>query len=105
MDMQSACGFDTYDAEMCSENYVDNDLDRQIRPSGSEPDELDPNMFVGNGLVNDTGVGRGKGRAKKPPPTSLGKFYDDSYEKFAGETKSDIDNRDGEEEEDLFVEA
>jgi len=50
----SACGFDTYDAEMCSESYVDNELDKQIRPSGSEVDELDPNMFVGNGLVNDT---------------------------------------------------
>lgn len=78
----SACGFDTYDAEMCSESYVDNELDKQIRPSGSEVDELDPNMFVGNGLVNDTGVGRGKGRAKKPPPIQLVDFYDDSYEKF-----------------------
>ncbi|KAL3805689.1 hypothetical protein HJC23_005933 [Cyclotella cryptica] len=80
----AACGFDEYDPEMCSENYVENDLDRQIRPSGANADavDLDPNMFVGNGLVNDSGVGRGKGRAKKPPPKSLGKFYDDSYTKF-----------------------
>lgn len=78
----AACGFDTFDAEICSDKYVDDDLDRQIRPSGYEADELDPNMFMGNGLVNDTGVGRGKGRAKKPPPTQLKSFYDDSYEKF-----------------------
>ena len=67
---------------MYSKSYVDNELDKQIRPSGSDVDELDPNMFVGNGLVNDSGVGRGKGRAKKPPPTTLNDYYDDSYEKF-----------------------
>ncbi|KAL9183538.1 hypothetical protein ACHAXT_004394 [Thalassiosira profunda] len=98
----AACGFDAHDAEMCSEHYVDNELDKQIRPSGSEADELDPNMFVGNGLVNDSGVGRGKGRVKKPPPTSLGKFYDDSYEKFKRK-----DEEAGEEEEyeepDIFL--
>ncbi|KAL7541606.1 hypothetical protein ACHAXR_011064 [Thalassiosira sp. AJA248-18] len=105
----AACGFDTYDAEMCSENYVDNDLDRQIRPSGSETDELDPNMFVGNGLVNDTGVGRGKGRAKKPPPTELGKFYDDSYEKFKrkknknDDNKSSFEDEEDDEEVDIFL--
>lgn len=79
----SACGFTTYDAEISSENYIDNELDKQIRPYGSEDqDEIDPNMFVGNGLVNDSGVGRGKGRAKLPPPTKLGDVYDDSYDKF-----------------------
>lgn len=98
----AACGFDQYDAEMSSENYVDNDLDRQIRPSGSEVDELDPNMFVGNGLVNDSGVGRGKGRAKKPPPTSLSDFYDNSYEKFKGKDKSESDD-DEEDEVDIFL--
>jgi len=101
----AACGFDVYDKEMCSENYVDNDLDRQIRPSGSEADELDPNMFVGNGLVNDSGVGRGKGRAKKPPPTHLKNFYDDSYEKFKKITNDgavDVDEKE-EDETDIFL--
>lgn len=100
----AACGFDSHDAEMCSENYVENDLDRQIRPTGGDTSDLDPNMFIGNGLVNDTGVGRGKGRAKKPPPTYLGKFYDDSYDKF--KRKKD-DNQyaedEMEEEADIFL--
>jgi RNA polymerase sigma factor (sigma-70 family) len=91
---------------MSSENYVENDLDRQIRPSSAESDELDPNMFVGNGLVNDTGVGRGKGRVKRPPPTSLGKFYDDSYEKFKRikdeSSDDDVDYEEEEEEADIF---
>jgi len=103
----AACGFDEYDAEMCSENYVENDLDRQIRPSGTNADavELDPNMFVGNGLVNDSGVGRGKGRAKKPPPKSLGKFYDDSYTKFKRKnTGSNAPDEEIEEDEsDIFL--
>ena len=49
----------------------------QIRPAGSESmfDVLDPNMFVGNGLANDAGPGRGRGRAKKPPPVKLGDVY------------------------------
>jgi len=101
----AACGFDAQDREICSENYVDNDLDRQIRPSGSEVDELDPNMFVGNGLVTDSGVGRGKGRAKKPPPTRLKNFYDDSYEKFKRK-KSDVGettDQEDEEEVDIFL--
>ena len=97
----TACGFTDYDAEMSSENYVDNDLDKQIRPSGSETDELDPNMFVGNGLVNDSGVGRGRGRAKTPPPTLLGKFFDDSYVKFKGKPGKEIDAE--EDEEDIFL--
>ena len=102
----AACGFTDFDAEMSSDNYVENDLDRQIRPLSAETDELDPNMFVGNGLVNDTGVGRGKGRVKRPPPTSLGKFYDDSYEKFKrikDESSDDDDDYEEEEEEaDIF---
>jgi len=71
---------------------------------------MDPNMFVGNGLVNDSGVGRGKGRVKKPPPTVLGKFYDDSYEKFkrikdeSSDDESDHDDEEEEEEEvDIFL--
>ncbi|KAK1736617.1 RNA polymerase sigma factor [Skeletonema marinoi] len=103
----AACGFTDYDAEICSENYIENDLDRQIRPLNSETEEMDPNMFVGNGLVNDSGVGRGKGRVKKPPPTVLGKFHDDSYEKFKkikDESSSDESDYDEEEEEvDIFL--
>jgi hypothetical protein len=107
----AACGFDTPDAEMSSDNYVDTDLDRQIRPSGAESNnDLDPNMFVGNGLVNDTGVGRGRGRAKKPPPIKLGKFYDDSYEKFKRKSGDDEDDEalsmeenDEEDEVDIFL--
>eukprot|EP00956_Cyclotella_meneghiniana_P022297 scaffold41942_cov72-Cyclotella_meneghiniana.AAC.17 len=80
----AACGFDEFDVAMSSDDYVENDLDREIRPSGagSNDEPLDPNMFVGNGLVTDSGVGRGKGRVRKPPPNSLGQFYDDSYSKF-----------------------
>ena len=54
--------------------------DDQIRPVGSENmfEETDPNMFVGNGLAHTAGPGRGRGRAKKPPPTFLKDFYDDS---------------------------
>lgn len=104
----AACGFTDHDAEICSENYVENDLDRQIRPVSAESEEMDPNMFVGNGLVNDSGVGRGKGRVKKPPPTKLGKFYDDSYEKFKREKEessaNDSEYDDEEEEEvDIFL--
>lgn len=99
----AACGFTDHDAEICSENYVDNDLDRQIRPVNSESEEMDPNMFVGNGLVNDNGVGRGKGRVKKPPPTALGKYYDDSYEKFKRiKDQSSDDESEEEEEVDIF---
>ena len=39
-------------------------------------DEVDPNMFVGNGLAHTAGPGRGRGRTKKPPPTKLKDFYD-----------------------------
>lgn len=54
--------------------------DEQIRPAGSEAqfEEMDPNMFVGNGLAHTVGPGRGRGRVKKPPPTKLADFYDDS---------------------------
>lgn len=39
-------------------------------------DEVDPNMFVGNGLAQNAGPGRGRGRVTKPPPTRLKDFYD-----------------------------
>jgi DNA-directed RNA polymerase sigma subunit (sigma70/sigma32) len=65
---------------MCDPNYVETGLERQIRPANSEAWDVvkDPNMFVGNGLVNASGPGRGRGRVKKTPPTSLEAFYDDS---------------------------
>lgn len=98
----AACGFDEYDEVMCSDDYVETELDREIRPSSSSnnAEELAPNMFVGNGLVTDSGVGRGKGRAKKPPPNSLGKFYDNSYAKFKRKGKSYNDEDEAFEEED-----
>ena len=76
----AACGFKDVDKVMCDPNYVETGLERQIRPSNSEAwdAERDPNMFVGNGLVNASGPGRGRGRVKKSPPTSLAAFYDDS---------------------------
>lgn len=42
----------------------------------------DPNMFIGNGLACELGVGRGRGRAKKTPPSELKPFYDDTEKKF-----------------------
>jgi RNA polymerase sigma factor (sigma-70 family) len=89
----AACGFDEYDKVMSSDDYIETELDREIRPTSvCSTDEMAPNMFVGNGLVTDSGVGRGKGRAKKPPPNSLGKFYDDSYAKFKRRKKDDNEN-------------
>jgi len=100
----AACGFDSYDAEMCSDNYVETELDKQIRPSGGESPDLDPNMFVGNGLVNDSGVGRGKGRAKKPPPKMLRNFFDDSYEKFKKKKDESItSDEESDDETDIFL--
>jgi hypothetical protein len=42
----------------------------------------DPNLFVGNGLASELGVGRGRGRAKKNPLERLSDFYDDTENKF-----------------------
>jgi len=42
----------------------------------------DPNMFVGNGLANNSGPGRGKGRVKGPPPTFLEDVYYDVESEF-----------------------
>jgi RNA polymerase sigma factor (sigma-70 family) len=55
-----------------------------LRPTGCDEmfEEKDPNMFVGNGLASELGVGRGRGRAKKTPPTELKKFFDDTENKF-----------------------
>uniref|UniRef100_A0A7S4R5B9 RNA polymerase sigma-70 domain-containing protein n=3 Tax=Ditylum brightwellii TaxID=49249 RepID=A0A7S4R5B9_9STRA len=64
--------------------------------SSSSPLLVEPNnMFVGNGLANAAGVGRGRGRVKKPPPTKLGDFYDDTTFKYGGDDDDDtMDNND-----------
>jgi len=71
----NACGFTEPDP-----TFIATEADEQLRPAGSESlfEETDPGMFVGNGLAQDSGPGRGRGRAKKPPPTKLADFYDDS---------------------------
>jgi hypothetical protein len=45
-------------------------------------EESDPNLFVGNGLAQEAGPGRGRGRVKKPPPARLGDYYDDTKVRF-----------------------
>jgi RNA polymerase sigma factor (sigma-70 family) len=91
----SACGFKDYDAELCDPNYRETHYVSSIRPTSNsntienravDTSNLSPNFFVGNTLANNTGVGRGRGRKSKPPPTILPNFYDDSVEKFS-ETK------------------
>jgi len=66
-------------------NFVATEADNYLRPVGSEQMfvKKDPNMFVGNGLASEIGVGRGRGRVKYlPPPTELVDFFDDSANKF-----------------------
>lgn len=71
----AACGFTDDDP-----SFIATEADEQLRPAGSESlfEETDPNMFVGNGLAQTAGPGRGRGRAKKPPPLKLNDFFDDS---------------------------
>lgn len=68
-----ACGFVEEDT-----TYVPTEGLEQIRPAGADSmfEEVDPNKFVGNGLAQTMGPGRGKGRVKQPPPTKLKDFYD-----------------------------
>lgn len=81
----NACGFKEHDPVMCAPDFVESDIELMIRPSKSDAidDDMDPSMFIGNGLVNASGVGRGKGRVKKPPPLELKDYFDDTSIKFS----------------------
>ena len=70
-----ACGFVNVEP-----NFVATEADEQLRPVGSDAmfDDIDPNMFVGNGLAHQTGPGSGRGRVKRIPPLGLKDYYDDS---------------------------
>jgi Sigma-70 region 2 len=72
-----ACGYVQEDNDSSYQEGLE-----QIRPAGAELmfEEVDPNMFVGNGLAQDAGPGRGRGRVKKPPPTKLKDFFDKKRE-------------------------
>lgn len=74
-----ACGFTEEDP-----TYVEAEGDSQVRPAGADSlfAKSDPTMFVGNGLATEAGPGRGRGRAKKAPPSKLDDYYDDSEERF-----------------------
>ena len=66
-----ACGY----TEGQEEQDVNELVEAQIRPVGADKlfKKVDPNLFVGNGLAHTIGVGRGRGRAKKPPPSKITK--------------------------------
>ena len=84
----AACGFT--DAEP---NFVPTEADEQLRPVGSDAmfDDIDPNMFVGNGLAHQTGPGSGRGRVKRVPPLGLKDYFDDS--EYRRQLKSYLKNR------------
>ena len=71
----AACGFSDPDP-----TFVATEADEQLRPLGSDSmfQDMDPTLFVGNGLAHQSGPGRGRGRAKRAPPLELKDFYDDS---------------------------
>lgn len=64
--------------------FFDREAYSELRPLGCDDmfEVKDPNMFVGNGLASEMGVGRGRGRAKKNPLQRLPEFYDDTENKF-----------------------
>jgi RNA polymerase sigma factor (sigma-70 family) len=70
-----ACGYTDEDP-----SFLATEADELLRPVGSDTmfDDIDPNMFVGNGLAHQSGPGRGRGRVKETPPHELKDFYDDS---------------------------
>jgi DNA-directed RNA polymerase sigma subunit (sigma70/sigma32) len=88
----NACGFKEEDPVRSRPDYQETEVETQLRPVKSEAwdEEQDPNMFIGNGLAYDTGPGRGRGRAKKTPPTSLKDYYDDSDSKFCHDQKKTV---------------
>jgi RNA polymerase sigma factor (sigma-70 family) len=51
-----------------------------LRPVGYEEmfEETDPYFFVGNGIMQESGPGRGCARRRSPPPLQLDDWYDDS---------------------------
>ena len=71
----AACGFTDVELDFCP-----TEADEQLRPVGSDAmfDDIDPNLFVGNGLAHQTGPGSGRGRAKRVPPLGIKEYYDDS---------------------------
>ncbi|KAL3907272.1 MAG: hypothetical protein SGILL_008940 [Bacillariaceae sp.] len=70
----AACGFTEEEEDF----YTTDLVERQVRPLGAEAmfEETNPFLFVGNGLAHTIGVGRGRGRAKKPPPNQLKPFFE-----------------------------
>jgi RNA polymerase sigma factor (sigma-70 family) len=64
--------------------FRDREAYSELRPHGCDDmfQVKDPNLFVGNGLASELGVGRGRGRAKKSPLERLPDFYDDTENKF-----------------------
>lgn len=84
----SACGYSDKEAGFSVSDLVE----RQLRPLGSENmfEETNPHMFVGNGLAHTIGVGRGRGRAKKPPPTNLKDVYELNRETLKKVSKTPV---------------
>lgn len=91
-----ACGFEEPD-KFSEDDYVESRFESSIRPlaytvsDSNLPDDSDKGsdnsvkvgiLFKGTGLEKESGVGRGRGRVKKPPPIKLAKFTDDSLLKF-----------------------
>jgi len=71
-----ACGYTEGVMERKDGRPLVNDLlEKQIRPAGADKlfKKVNPKMFVGNGLAHMVGVGRGRGRAKQPPPSKIAK--------------------------------
>jgi Sigma-70 region 2 len=69
-----ACGYTDSDPDFDEESLIN----AEIRPAGADTmfEKTDPNLFIGNGLSHTMGVGSGRGRAKKPPPTALNDVFE-----------------------------
>jgi len=84
----SACGFKEHDETYHDPNYVETALDASLRPQlindslgdiDGDPQESNSAFFVGNGLAKENGVGRGRGRTRKPPPSILPDIYNTTF--------------------------